>query len=409
MKLRFKDVKPNPYRDLKSNPLLKDKIAELVASINTTGFWDNVLCRKAKNGDYQLAYGHHRVAAAIEAGLESADFIVKNLSDALMIQIMDNENREVYASSPASMIESVKAVVAALADGTIPPFSVDVKARKDTVRYAPSYVAGKEVPADASRYPYTASLVAEFLGRTYNRDRGGADTVIMAALNFLHLKELGAIDNSVLMKDKQPISARKLFDITSDLKQRTEAVQERRGKTQAELNELREKQLAAQAKAKADEKEAEEKHKALLKKEADARREENNRKADELAAKRKEADERAKAKEELNKKRMAELDEKIAQKKAWESQQRIQDAYAPIRRDVESLIGRLETMVSERNPMREEIKALGKQRKLRTEDRERLRKAAADVANWFGSWVVVQFSVPFTAQQELSEMRKRNA
>src|ERR1035437_10086747 len=111
MKLKFKDVLPNPYRDLKGNPLLKEKIAELVASINTTGFWDNVVVRKNKAGKYELAYGHHRVQAAIEAGLESADFIVKVFTNAQMIQVMDGENRETYASSPASVNESVKAVV----------------------------------------------------------------------------------------------------------------------------------------------------------------------------------------------------------------------------------------------------------------------------------------------------------
>ena len=142
MQLKFKDILPNPYRDLKGNPLLKEKVAELVSSINTTGFWDNIVVRKNKAGKYELAYGHHRIAAAIEAGLESAEFIVKDLSDALMIQIMDNENREVYASSPASLIESVKAVVQALAESAIPAFKIDPKTNKEILRYAPSYVPG---------------------------------------------------------------------------------------------------------------------------------------------------------------------------------------------------------------------------------------------------------------------------
>jgi hypothetical protein len=232
---------------------------------------------------------------------------------------------------------------------------------------------------------------------------------IVAALDFLCLKELGKIDKSVLVKDGRPIPAHKLVEITTDIKQRHVAEVVRRGKTQQELNELREKQLAAQAKAKADEKEAEEKHKALLKKEADARREENNRKADELAAKRKEADERAKAKEELNKKRVKELDEKIAQKKAWESQQRIVDAYAPTRRDVEAMLGKMERIVGESNPFCDEVKALAKLRKLKAEDRERLRQAALTVGEWYKGWVAEQFLPLVTQERELAEMKKKES
>ena len=265
MKLKFKDVKPNPYRDLKSNPLLKEKVAELKSSIETTGFWNNVMVRKSQNGEYQLAYGHHRVSAAIEAGLENADFIVKELTDAQMIQVMDAENRETYQCSPASVIESVKAVVAALADGTIPPFEIDPKTNLQHIRQAPSYVAGKEPSSRTGNgIPYTSTLVAKFLGRQYANGR--ADTAVEAALSFLHLKELGAVNNSILVKNNQPITARKLFDITADIKQRTEAVQERRGKTQAELEILRAKQIEAQAKAKADSDKAEAERKALVKK-----------------------------------------------------------------------------------------------------------------------------------------------
>jgi hypothetical protein len=406
MKLKFKDVLSNPYRDLKGNPLLKEKIAELVASINTTGFWDNVVVRKNKAGKYELAYGHHRVQAAIEAGLESADFIVKELDDSMMIQIMDAENRETYQCSPASVIESVKAVVAALAEGTIPPFNVDASTRKDAVRYAPSYVAGKE-PARIGEHPYTATLVAVFLGRTYNRERGGADTAVVAALNFLHLKELGVINNSVLVKDNQPITARKLFDITADIKKRTEVVQERQGKTAAELETLRAKQWEAQAKAKADEKAAEEAHRALVKQRTDALREENERKADALAKQIKDNDARAKEKDALNKVRMKELDKQLAAKKEWEAQQVVQDAYMPIRRDVETLITRWETKVSERDAEREQIKALAKLRALRPEDRLRLRKAAVAVANHYDSWVAAQFAPLPAAKAEFKEMKKR--
>ena|SRR5208282_3322579 len=399
MRLKFKDVLPNPYRDLKGNPLLKDKIAELVASINTTGFWDNVVVRKNKAGKYELAYGHHRVAAAIEVGLTEADFIVKDLSDALMIQIMDNENREAYQSSPASVIESVKAVVAALADGTIPPFELDPKTNKQHIRYAPSYLAGKE-PSSSARtsIPYTSVLIAKFLGRMYASGR--ADHAIDAALNFLHLKELGMINNSVLVKDSKPITAQKLLDITTDLKQRHEVVQERRNKSAEEIAELNAQRLEAQAKAKAEEKKADDARKAFLKAEADAMRAENERKADKLKAERKAADETAKAKEVLNKLRMQQLDDQLAAKKAWEASQQVQDAYLPIRRDVEAMLGKLETIVSERNPFREQVKSLATRKGITAVDKQRLRVAAVAVADWYGGWVAPQFAPELKAAQK---------
>ena len=413
MRLKFKEVLPNPHRDLKGNPLLKEKIAELVASIKTTGFWDNCLVRKNKDGKYELAYGHHRVSAAIKAGEESADFIVKDLSDALMIQILDNENREVYASSPASMIESVRAVVNALAEGSIPPFQIEPKT--PCLRYAPSFIEANDVHTRGVEHDkskaYTALHIARFLGRTYEVNTKGEEDrptkAIKAALDFLCLQEMGKINKAVLVKDNRPISTTKLLEITEDIKQRHVAEVVRRGKTQAELEALRAKQLEAQAKAKADEKKAEEDHKALVRKMADAKRAENEAKADALAKQIKDNDARAKEKETLNKVRMAELDAQLKAKKEWESQQVIQDAYLPIRRDVETLITRWETKVSEHDAEREQVKALAKLKALRPEDRLRLRKAAVAVSDHYSDWIAAQFAPLPTVKAELKEMKKR--
>jgi len=408
LKIKFKDILSNPYRDLKSNPLIPAKIVELGVSINATGFWDNVVVRKSKvAGKYEIACGgHHRIAAAKEAGLTEADFIVKEFTDAQMIQVMDAENREIYASSPASVIESVKAVVAALADGTIQAFEVDPKTNAQHIRYAPSYVAGKE-PSSRSNasIPYTSTLVAKFLGRVY--PNGRADTSVEAALNFLHLQELGAINKSVLVKEGQPITARKLFDITADLKKRTEIVQERRGKTAAEIEALRQQQLEAQAKAKADEKKAEEERKALLKKLADAERAENEKKADALVAEMKRKQAESRNTEERNKIAMKALDDKIAKKKEWEAAQRVQDEYLPIRRDVEAMLGKLETIISERNPFREDVKSLSKRKGIKPEDLVRLRKAAMSVANWYADWVAPQFAPELKAAQKVAAEKRK--
>ena len=85
----------------------------------------------------------------------------------------------------------------------------------------------------------------------------------------------------------------------------------------------------------------------------------------------------------------------------------VQDAYLPIRRDVETLITRWETKVSERDAEREQVKALAKLRALRPEDRMRLRKAAVAVAGHYDAWVAAQFAPLPTEKAELKEMKKR--
>lgn len=424
MILKLKDVLPNPNRDLKANPLDAVKIDELVASINTTGFWDNVVVRKNKDGKYELAYGHHRLAAAIKAGLTEADFIVKKLDDELMIKVMDNENREAYGSSPLSLIESVKAVVKGLAEGRIKPFEIDPKVRKDAIRYAPSFVPGEGVGGTSPQMAYTAMSIAQFLGRTEQRDakRIKPEDSIVAALNALHLIELGHLRSNELFKEKLvrapegnkatevriPLTTNELHTLTAERLRTEVKVQERRGKSAEEIAKLRQQQLEAQAKAKADEKQAEEERKTLLKKLADAQREENERKADALKAALKEKDERAKEKEALNQKRKKELEEKLEQKRAWEAQQRANDAYAPIRRDVEAMIGKLDTIVSERNPFREDVKSLAGRKGIKAEDRQRLRLAATAVANWYFDWVAPQFAPELKAEQKrAAESRKK--
>ena len=58
-------IDPNPHRDFGRNPVKPEQVSRLVESIGRTGFWDNVVVREhpAREGRYQLAYGHTRLAA----------------------------------------------------------------------------------------------------------------------------------------------------------------------------------------------------------------------------------------------------------------------------------------------------------------------------------------------------------
>lgn len=123
MKIKLSDLKPNPNRDLQFNPYNEEKITALINSINETGFWTNVIVRRSPDGKgYEQAYGHHRVEAARRTGITEADFVVQELDENMMLKMMELENQEDYRYNILSMLESVKAVVRALAEGRIAPF-----------------------------------------------------------------------------------------------------------------------------------------------------------------------------------------------------------------------------------------------------------------------------------------------
>lgn len=111
MKVQLKQLKPNPFRNLPHYPIDKDKIAKLKSSIKRTGFWDNLVARKAADGDVEIAYGHHRRQALLDMypGTHEVNVIVRELGDGDMIKVMADENDEVYNLTPAVINETVLA------------------------------------------------------------------------------------------------------------------------------------------------------------------------------------------------------------------------------------------------------------------------------------------------------------
>lgn len=111
MKVQIKDLKPNPFRDMKNYPINEEKIKSLTNSINETGFWDNILARK-NNGNVQIAYGHHRLVALWKIYGKTSKMVVnipvRELDDSTMIRIMANENMEQWELNPTIIDETVK-------------------------------------------------------------------------------------------------------------------------------------------------------------------------------------------------------------------------------------------------------------------------------------------------------------
>lgn len=72
----------------------EENLADLVASVREKGVIQPVLARPV-NGDYELVYGHRRLAAAKEAGIKQIPTIIKEMSDedALEAQVIENLQR----------------------------------------------------------------------------------------------------------------------------------------------------------------------------------------------------------------------------------------------------------------------------------------------------------------------------
>lgn len=103
----------------------------------------------------------------------------------------------------ATVISDVRATVEALAKGLVPESKMpapDPKTKKTTIRCAPSFVAGASCNPGL-HHPYTATTVAQFLGRTNDatpvtkedKQRKQPALAITVALDALELIEQGAL------------------------------------------------------------------------------------------------------------------------------------------------------------------------------------------------------------------------
>jgi hypothetical protein len=96
------EVLPNPFRKIENYPLVPDKIQNLRLSIRDTDLWKNILVRPSPThpGKYELAYGHHRIAAGIaELGADHEHwFPLEHYDDYRMMQVLTNENSDDWSS-----------------------------------------------------------------------------------------------------------------------------------------------------------------------------------------------------------------------------------------------------------------------------------------------------------------------
>jgi hypothetical protein len=161
MKIAVTELKPNPFRRMEHYPIVAEKVEALLNSITSTSFWDNLLARSAEDGEgYEIAYGHHRLAALKKAGITEVDIPVRPLSDDDMVRIMAHENMQEWTSNASIEQETVRAVVEGFAAGRLHLPVVSPQA--GGFRQAPSFQLQKGVGSSSSQL-YTIETIAEYL------------------------------------------------------------------------------------------------------------------------------------------------------------------------------------------------------------------------------------------------------
>ena len=252
MIITFKDILPNPNRDMKFNPLDPAKVDALITSINSTGFWDNVVVRRCPTqpSKFEQAYGHQRLEAARRAGLKKADFIVKELSDEDMIKIMALENDDAYRYSILSLLEKVRAVIIGLAEGRVTPFKIGERTNPSSIFCAPSFAPGIS-PSPELGHRYTIPLVAHFL-EMYSVRKEDKTIVphnsVIAAVGALRLLQSGHLTEASVRGQ----TVKNLLNVVREMESRKEVTKEREKEKARQEEEKRKSEVQKAAEAKAE-------------------------------------------------------------------------------------------------------------------------------------------------------------
>lgn len=119
MLVELVSLKPNPMRDLAIDPLDLATVERLTKSIQEHEFWGGVVGRKRPDGVVEVAAGWHRVNAAIQAGMTSAEIFIADLDDAGMIRVYATENATQRGNSSTAVAGTVAAAFRFIVKGIL--------------------------------------------------------------------------------------------------------------------------------------------------------------------------------------------------------------------------------------------------------------------------------------------------
>jgi len=115
MQVDLRTLQPNPYRDFTIDPMDEEVVEALRHSIEEDGFWGGIVCRQTPNGTIQIGAGHHRVQAALEAGITSADvFVGRDMDDVSIIRVYARENATQRGNTSSALAGTIASAVRCL-------------------------------------------------------------------------------------------------------------------------------------------------------------------------------------------------------------------------------------------------------------------------------------------------------
>lgn len=118
MRVRLKDLKLNPQRSFKIDPINQEAVKSLVESIDEYGFWSGVVCRK-RDGVIEIGAGHCRVEAAMLAGITKADVVVRDFDDGEMARVYATENSTQRGNTSTALVGAIAAAVKTVAKAVL--------------------------------------------------------------------------------------------------------------------------------------------------------------------------------------------------------------------------------------------------------------------------------------------------
>ena len=207
-------VIPNPFRNIDRYSINDQKISELCNSMESTGFWGNVVCR-FKNNKYELAYGHHRWIAYKKKYGDKAKItlIVRDISDEDMLRMMADENKQEWETSATLEQETVRAVVLAYADGKIELEKPKYKGRGGGIRLAPGFCITESW--NGKEKVYTAESIGKFL--RWMQPDGRVSMRIRNALDVLETQEKLAIPDKDMAEINKDLKSNQSKDIAEGI------------------------------------------------------------------------------------------------------------------------------------------------------------------------------------------------
>lgn len=191
-------IRPNRYR---RGEISEEKVEALVRSYETSGFWDGSIQGRPhpdERGCVEIAFGHHRVAAAKRMGYPTIGIVVSERSNDDMMKMMANENSTEFGGNTVITKETIASVIDAWGRDEITLEGVDPKTNKAHIQHA--------LPAGKA---YTLSTVARYLGWIKKSD-GNATLACRTAFDAYHRETVSKVLDTLPAKHQNDTAARLL-------------------------------------------------------------------------------------------------------------------------------------------------------------------------------------------------------